>query len=135
MCDGNSAEILPPDVFGVDRCALPAALCRNRDFFRHPQCLIDHNESTAWHCTLPQVAATYVKTPLFAFNAKYDAFQIPNMMQDCFGNATDKFGGRACSGRDLTAWGTMLTAGVKSWLALPQAKAAGHAAFISVRGP
>ena len=64
----------------------------------HPQCLADHNASTAWHCTLPQVAATYVKTPLFAFNAKYDAFQIPNMMQDCFGNATDKFGGRACSG-------------------------------------
>ena len=29
----------------------------------------------------------------------------------------------------------MLTAGVKSWLALPQAKASGHAAFISVRGP
>ena len=54
----------------------------------HPQCLADHNASTAWHCTLPQVAATYVKTPLFAFNAKYDAFQIPNMMQDCFGNVS-----------------------------------------------
>ena len=103
----------------------------NASVSMHPQCLADHNSSTAWHCTLPQVAATYVKTPLFAFNAKYDAFQIPNMLQDCFGNATDKFGGRNCDAGVFTAWGAMLTAGVKSWLALPQAKVAGHAAFIS----
>ena len=53
--------------------------------------------SAAWLCTMPQVAARYVETPLFAYNARYDAFQIPNMMQDCFGNATDKFGGKDCT--------------------------------------
>jgi hypothetical protein len=42
----------------------------------HPDCLADKNDTTAWHCTMPQVAAQYVKTPLFAFNSKYDAFQV-----------------------------------------------------------
>ena len=53
------------------------------------------------------------------------------MMQDCFGNATDKFGGKHCSGNDFTKWGTMVDDKVKSWLATPQAKKSGHAAFIS----
>lgn len=52
-------------------------------------------------------------------------------MQDCFGNATDKFGGKHCSGSDFTKWGTMVDDKVKSWLATPQAKKSGHAAFIS----
>jgi hypothetical protein len=47
----------------------------------HPQCLADHDASSQWLCTMPQVAARYVETPLFAFNARYDAFQIPSMMQ------------------------------------------------------
>ena len=97
----------------------------------HPQCLAEHNDTTAWECTLPQVAATYVKTPLFAYNSKYDAFQIPNMMQDCFGNATDKFGGKNCGVEVFDAWGGMVTAQVKSWIASPQAVASGHAAFLS----
>lgn len=62
---------------------------------------------------------------------RYDAFQIPNMMQDCFGNATDKFGGKHCAGSDFTAWGDMVDNKVKSWLATAQAKKSGHAAFIS----
>lgn len=53
------------------------------------------------------------------------------MMQDCFGNATGKFGGKHCAGSDFTAWGEMVDDKVKAWLATPQAKKSGHAAFIS----
>ena len=100
----------------------------NASVSMHPKCLADHNASTEWLCTMPQVAAKYVKTPLFAFNSKYDAFQIPNM-ERCLGNATDKFA--PCTPAQMTAWGSMLTSQVKEWLATPLAQASGHAAFLS----
>jgi len=106
-------------------------ISRNASASMHPKCLADTNSSTQWQCAMPQVAARYVETPLFAYQARYDAYQIPNMLQDCFGNSTDKFGGRNCSSSMFTAWGSMVADHMTAWLATPHAKATGHAAFIS----
>ena len=35
----------------------------NASISMHPDCLADKNESTAWLCTMPQIAAQYVSTP------------------------------------------------------------------------
>jgi hypothetical protein len=45
------------------------------------ECVADRAASEAWQCAAPEVAIQYVKTPLFAFNSKYDSYQIPGYAQ------------------------------------------------------
>ena len=93
----------------------------------HPQCLADMGAADAWTCTMAEVTALYVKTPLFLFQAAYDAFQIFNM-ERCIPMPPDPTS--PCQDLDVTMWGGNLTAHVRAWLDSPLAAAAGSAAFV-----
>ena len=91
-----------------------------------PACLAEHAGADAWLCNMPEVAARYIKTPLFAFQSVYDSFQIFNM-ERCIPMPPDP--ASPCSNAVVTLWGGNITQSVQGWLASPLAQAAGSAAF------
>ena len=94
----------------------------------HGACLAAHNDTDAWQCLLPEVAALYTSTPLFIFQSQYDSFQIFNM-ERCIPMPPDPKS--PCSDADVTRWGTELISGkISAFLASPLARAAGSAAFV-----
>lgn len=92
-----------------------------------PACLADRNASTAWQCTMAEVAALYVETPLFLYQAQYDSFQIFNM-ERCIPMPPDPTS--PCKDIDVSNWGAMVTGNVRAWLDSPRGKAAGSMAFV-----
>jgi len=93
-----------------------------------PECLAAHAATDdQWVCGMAEVAALFVKTPLFIFQSQYDSFQIFNM-ERCIPMPPDPTS--PCSNIDVTIWGGNLTQNVRSWLASPNAVAAGSAAFV-----
>ncbi len=90
------------------------------------QCLADRSAGDAWLCNMPEVAARYIKTPLFAYQSIYDSFQIFNM-ERCIPMPPDP--ASPCSDDVVTQWGGNITENMQAWLASPLAKAAGSAAF------
>jgi len=91
-----------------------------------PACLAEHAGGNEWLCNMPEVAARYIKTPLFAFQSVYDSFQIFNM-ERCIPMPPDP--ASPCSNEVVTLWGGNISANMQAWLASPLAKAAGSAAF------
>jgi hypothetical protein len=93
----------------------------------HPQCLADMGAADAWRCTMAEVSALYIKTPLFLFQSAYDSFQIFNM-ERCIPMPPDPTS--PCKDLDVTTWGGNLTQNVRAWLGSPLGAAAGSAAFV-----
>ena len=93
----------------------------------HPDCLAAHNASTQWQCVMPEVVALYTRTPLFAYQSRYDSFQIFNM-ERCIPMPPDPKS--PCENADVDAWGAMITQRMAGWLASPLAVKAGSAAFV-----
>lgn len=85
------------------------------------------NTSSAWLCNMPEVAAPFIHTPLFAYQSRFDSFQIFNM-ERCIPMPPDP--ASPCSYAAVTAWGQLLTRNVIAWLDSPRAVAAGSAAFV-----
>jgi hypothetical protein len=91
-------------------------------------CLVAHAVTNdQWKCGMAEVAALYIKTPLFAFQSAYDSFQIFNM-ERCIPMPPDPTS--PCSSLDVTLWGGNLTQNMRAWLGAPNAVAAGSAAFV-----
>ena len=91
-------------------------------------CLAAHSPTAdQWKCGLAEVAALYIKTPLFLFQSAYDSFQIFNM-ERCIPRPPDPTS--PCKDLDVTNWGGNLTQNVRNWLSSPLGAAAGSAAFV-----
>ncbi len=67
-------------------CALPGLFLsryvfdmQNVSASLSPACLAD-NAGSPWRCILAPVAVAYVQAPLFAFNSRFDRWQLANVL-------------------------------------------------------
>ena len=77
------------------------------------------------------MAIQYVKTPLFAFNSKYDSYQIPGYAQ-CAKDTPNQLPKpyAPCSEATIDAWADEMTSKLEQWTKSPRAKASGSVAFV-----
>ena len=75
---------------------------------------------------MAEFAASFISTPLFAYQSIYDSFQIFNM-ERCIPMPPDPTS--PCRTEPVTAWGGNITSSMRAFLASPRAIAAGSAAF------
>ena len=91
-------------------------------------CVAAQKPTEAWRCAAPEIAIQFVKTPLFAFNSKYDSYQLPGYAecpQNTSGALPKPYA--PCSEALLDAWADQMTDKLRQWTQLPQSKKAGHA--------
>ena len=93
----------------------------------HPECLAHFNATMQWQCVMPEISASYTRTPLFIFQSRYDSFQIFNM-ERCIPMPPDPKS--PCSDGVVTLWGDLVRDGVVGYLKGPLGSAAGSAAFV-----
>lgn len=53
-------------------------------------CLAANPGANAWKCLMAPYIVRYIKTPIYVMNSAYDAWQLPNILQDNCINTKDK---------------------------------------------